>query len=81
MAQNLMGTETVLIDKTTDPNYIYIGSASVYKNQEVPTSSRNWRITRITIVDGSATEIKNAHADDKETQYFIWDNRTTYNYI
>ena len=81
MPQNLMGTATTLIDTTTDSNYIYIGSANVYKNKEVPTSSRNWRITRITLVDGQATEIKNAHADDIEPQLFVWDDRTTYNYI
>lgn len=79
MTENLMGTTTTLIDTTTDSNYIYIGRANVYKNIAVPTSSMNWQITRITLSDGKATEIKNAHADKQ--QYFKWDDRATLNYI
>lgn len=79
MIQNLIGTSTTLIDTTTDSNYIYIGVAGVYKNLAIPTNSDNWKITRITLVDGKATEIKNAYADNQ--QYFKWDDRATLNYI
>ena len=81
MSQNLLGTSTTLIDKTTDSNYIYIGVALVYKNEAPATDKAVWQITRITMVDGSATEIKNAHANGGAGQYFKWDDRTTLNYI
>lgn len=81
MSQNLLGTSTTLIDKTTDSNYIYIGVARVYKNEAPATDEENWQITRITIEDGSATEVKNAHANGGPGQYFKWDDRTTLNYI
>lgn len=81
MSQNLLGTSTTLIDKTTDSNYIYIGVARVYNNTAPATDKEIWQITRITMVDDSATEIKNAHANGGHGQYFKWDDRTTLNYI
>ena len=81
MSQNLLGTSTTLIDKTTDSNYIYIGRARVYNNTAPSTDKEIWQITRITIEDGSATEVKNAHANGGPGQYFKWDDRTTLNYI
>lgn len=81
MSQNLLGTSTTLIDKTTDSNYIYIGVARVYNNVAPATDKEIWQITRITMVDDSATEIKNAHANGGPGQYFKWDDRTTLNYI
>ena len=81
MSQNLLGTSTTLIDKTTDSNYIYIGRARVYNNTAPATDKEIWQITRITIEDGSATEVKNAHANGGPGQYFKWDDRTTLNYI
>ena len=81
MGQNLIGTSTVLIDKTSDTNYIYIGIALVYKNVAPATNKEVWQITRITLDGGSATEIKNAHANGHEGQFFKWDDRTTLNYI
>lgn len=81
MSQNLMGTTTTLIDKTSDTNYIYIGIALVYKNVTPATNKEIWQITRITLDGNGATEIKNAHANGKEGQCFKWDDRTTLNYI
>lgn len=81
MGQNLMGTTTTLIDRTTSTDYIYIGIALVYKNVAPATNLPLWQITRITISDGSATEIKNAHANGGPNDRFKWDDRTTLNYI
>lgn len=81
MGQNLVGTQTTLIDRTTDENYIYIGSVGVYSNTAPETSKAVWQITRITLVNGSATEIKSAHANGGPGQFFKWDDRTTLNYI
>lgn len=81
MGQNLIGTSTVLIDKTSDSNYIYIGVALVYKNIAPATNKELWQITRITLDGGNATEIKNAHANGSEGQFFKWDDRITLNYI
>lgn len=79
--QNLMGTTTTLIDKTTSSDYIYIGVAMVYNNVAPATDKAVWQITRITMSDGAATEIKNAHANGGAGQYFKWDDRATLNYI
>ena len=81
MGQNLVGTNTVLIDRTTDENYIYIGVTRVYKNETPATDKELWQITRITMEDEQATEVKNAHANGGEGQFFKWDDRTTLNYI
>lgn len=81
MAQNIMGTKTTLIDKTSDSNYIYIGIAFVNNNVAPATNKPLWQITRITIVDDAATEIKNAHANGGPGQFFKWDDRTNLNYI
>lgn len=81
MAQNLMGTVTTLIDKTTNENYIYIGSVAVYANKAPQTNQQIWQIMRITLVDGQATKIENAHAPTNEQQFFKWDDRATLNYI
>ena len=81
MGQNIIGTTTTLIDKTSDSNYIYIGIAFVNNNVAPATNKELWQITRITIDNGSATEIKNAHANGSEGQFFKWDDRTTLNYI
>lgn len=81
MGQNLMGTSTVLIDRTTNSNYIYIGVAMVYKNVAPATDKELWQITRITMEDEQATEVKNAHANGGEGQFFKWNDRTTLNYI
>lgn len=81
MAQNLVGTNTVLIDKTSSSDYIYIGVTRVYENVAPATNQPLWQITRITLDGGSATEIKNAHANGEEGQFFKWDDRTTLNYI
>lgn len=81
MGQNLVGTSTVLIDKTSSSDYIYIGTVKVYKNIAPATNLPLWQITRITMDGGVATEIKNAHANGGEGQFFKWDDRTTLNYI
>lgn len=81
MAQTLVGTTTTLIDKTSNENYIYIGSAAVYVNKAPQTNQQIWQIMRITLVDGQATKIENAHASSNEQQFFKWDDRTTLNYI
>jgi len=81
MGEYLIGSNTTLIDRTSDSNYIYIGSAEVCKNEPPATNKEKWQITRITIVDGQATEIKNAHANGGPGQFFKWDDRTTLNYI
>lgn len=82
MAQNIMGTTTTLIDRTTSTEYIYIGVAFVYKNVAPATNKDLWQITRITLDgDGNATEIKNAHANGGLGDKFKWDDRTTLNYI
>lgn len=81
MGQNLIGTSTVLIDRTSDSNYVYIGVTMVYKNVAPATDKALWQITRITLDGGSATEIKNAHANSGEGQFFKWDDRTTLNYV
>ena len=81
MGQNIMGTTTTLIDKTTDSNYIYIGIAFVNSNVAPATNKAVWQITRITLADGAATEIKNAHANGGPGQFFKWDDRINLNYI
>lgn len=82
MGQNLMGTPTTLIDRTSDTNYIYIGVAFVYNNVTPATDAKTWQITRITLdSDGNATEIKNAHANGGPGQFFKWDDRLNLNYI
>jgi hypothetical protein len=82
MGQNLMGTPTTLIDRTTSTEYIYIGVAFVYNNVAPATNKDLWQITRITLdSDGNAIEIKNAHANGGPGQFFKWDDRTTLNYI
>lgn len=82
MGQNLMGTTTTLIDKTSDTNYIYIGIALVYNNIAPATNKEVWQITRVTLDDdGNAIEIKAAHANGGPGQFFKWNDRTTLNYI
>lgn len=82
MAQNIMGTTTTLIDRTSDTNYIYIGIAFVNNNVAPATDAKTWQITRITLDgDGNATEIKNAQSNGGPGQFFKWDDRATLNYI
>ena len=81
MAQNIMGTTTTLIDKTSDSNYIYIGIAFVNNNVAPATDKQLWQITRITLADGGVTEIKNAHANGGPGQFFKWGDRLNLNYI
>lgn len=82
MGQNIIGTTTTLIDRTSNAGYIYIGNAFVNNNVAPATDKEIWQITRITL-DGSgkAIEIKNAHANGHEGQFFKWDDRTSLNYI
>lgn len=81
IGQNLLGTSTVLIDRTSDSNYIYVGIAKIYKNTAPATNEKLWQITRITLSSGNATEVKNAHSNGKPGQFFKWDDRLDLNYI
>lgn len=77
---SLIKKPTTLIDSTTDSNYMYIGKCIATGITTPDTSEEIWEITRITMVDGQATEIKNG-INKNNKAYLAWDQRTTYNYI
>ena len=77
---SLIKKPTILIDSTTDSNYMYIGKCIATGITTPDINKEIWEITRITIVDDKVTKIENGiNANNKK--YLVWNKRTTYNYI
>lgn len=77
---SLIKKPTILIDSTTDSNYMYIGKCIATGITTPDISKEIWEITRITIIDGKATKIENG-INKCNKVYLAWDKRSTYNYI